>query len=86
MVSYAREMFKRYPKLFMEMYLHSMEENPEHPDDNSVIYSKLMANAQGKAEPYWVPENVDMEPVYDDFRAVAEEIKQFDKTINLIKT
>ena len=52
-----------------------MEENPEHPDDNSVIYSKLMANAQGKAEPYWVPENVDMEPVYDDFRAVAEEIK-----------
>lgn len=85
MVSYAREMFKRYPKLFMEMYLHSMEENPEHPDDNSVIYSKLMANAQGKAEPYWVPENVDMEPVYDDFRAVAEEIKQFDKTINLIK-
>lgn len=86
MVSYAREMFKRYPKLFMEMYLHSMEENPEHPDDNSVIYSKLMANAQGKAEPYWVPENVDMEPVYDDFRAVAEEIKQFDKTISLIKT
>lgn len=85
MVSYAREMFKRYPKLFMEMYLHSMEENPEHPDDNSVIYSKLMANAQGKAEPYWVPENVDMEPVYDDFRAVAEEIKQFDKTISLIK-
>lgn len=75
MVSYAREMFKRYPKLFMEMYLHSMEENPEHPDDNSVIYSKLMANAQGKAEPYWVPENVDMEPVYDDFRVVAEEIK-----------
>ena len=86
MVSYAREMFKRYPKLFMEMYLHSMEENPEHPDDNSVIYSKLMANAQGKAEPYWVPENVDMEPVYDDFRAVAEEIKQLDKTTNLIKT
>ena len=74
MVSYAREMFKRYPKLFMEMYLHSMEENPEQPDDNAIIYSKLMANAQGKTEPYWVPD-WDMEPVYEDFRAVAEEIK-----------
>ena len=69
----AREMFKKYPKLFMEMYLHSLEENPDHPDDNSVIYSKLMANAQGKAEPYWVPPTTDMEPIYDELRKIAEE-------------
>lgn len=71
MVSKAREMFKKYPKLFMEMYLHSMEENAEHPDDNSVIYSKIMANAQGKEVPYWVPD-WDMEPIYEDFRKSVE--------------
>lgn len=71
----AREMFKKYPKLFMEMYLHSLDENPDHPDDNSVIYSKLMANAQGKAEPYWVPPTTDMEPIYDELRKIAEEKK-----------
>lgn len=73
--SYAREMFKKYPRLFMAMYLHSMDENPDHPDDNSVIYSKLMANARGKAEPYWTPETTDMEPVYDDFRKIAAKIE-----------
>ena len=68
----AREMFKKYPKLFMEMYLHSLEENPDHPDDNSVIYSKLMSNAQGKQDPYWVPPTTDMEPIYDELRKIAE--------------
>lgn len=71
-VSKAREMFKRYPKLFMEMYLHSMEENPEHPDDNSVIYSKLMANAMGKEEPYWMPDWETMPLVMKDFKEFAE--------------
>ena len=71
--SKARMMYKKYPKLFMQMYLHSLDEAPEHPDDNSVIYSKLMANAQGKAEPYWTPEGTDMEPVYEDFRKLVPE-------------
>ena len=68
----ARETYKKYPKLFMAMYLHSLAENPSHPDDNSVIYSKLMANAMGKQEPYWTPEETDMEPIYEVLRANAE--------------
>lgn len=71
--SKARMMYKKYPKLFMAMYLHSLDEAPEHPDDNSVIYSKLMANAQGKAVPYWTPDAVDMEPIYEDFRQLVPE-------------
>ena len=71
--SKARTMFKKYPKLFMAMYLHSLDEAPEHPDDNSVIYSKLMANAMGKAEPYWTPEGTDMEPIYESFRELVPE-------------
>ena len=71
--SKARTMFKKYPKLFMQMYLHSLDEAPEPPDDNSVIYSKLMANAMGKAEPYWPPEGTDMEPIYEDFRKFVPE-------------
>lgn len=71
--SKARTMFKKYPKLFMQMYLHSLDVDAEHPDDNSVIYSKLMANAQGKAEPYWTPDAVDMEPIYEDFRKLVPE-------------
>lgn len=71
--SKARIMFKKYPKLFMQMYLHSLEVDEEHPDDNGVIYSKLMANAQGKAEPYWTPDAVDMEPIYEDFRKLVPE-------------
>lgn len=62
-----RIMFARYPKLFMAMYLHSIEVDEAHPDDNSVIYSKLMANAQGANPPYWTPEEMDMEPIYEDF-------------------
>lgn len=69
----AREMFAKYPKLFMEMYLHSLEENPDHPDDNSAIYSKLTANAMGKQKPYWTPEGTDMEPIYEDFRQLVPE-------------
>ena len=72
-ITNARKMYAKYPKLFMAMYLHSLEVNEDHPDDNSVIYSKLMANAMGKAEPYWTPEAVDMEPIYEDFRALVPE-------------
>lgn len=66
-----RIMYSKYPKLFMAMYLHSLEVDEQHPDDNSVIYSKLMANAMGKAEPYWTPDAIDMEPIYEDFRKLA---------------
>lgn len=72
MKSKAREFYNRYPKLFMAMYLHSIEVDETHPDDNSVIYSKLMANAMGKAEPYWTPEAVDMGPIYEELRKGAE--------------
>ena len=74
--SKARTMYKKYPKLFMQMYLHSLDVDAEHPDDNSVIYSKLMANAMGKAEPYWTPEEADMEPVYEDFLQLVPEPKE----------
>lgn len=73
MESKARMMYQKYPKLFMAMYLHSLDVDAEHPDDNSVIYSKLMANAQGKAVPYWTPEGTDMEPVYEDFLQLVPE-------------
>lgn len=66
MESKARMMYQKYPKLFMQMFLHSVDVDKDHPDDNSVIFSKLMANAMGKAEPYWTPDAVDMEPVYED--------------------
>lgn len=74
--SKARIMYKKYPKLFMAMYLHSLEADEDHPDDNSLIYSKLMSNAQGKAEPYWTPESTDMEPIYEDFRKLAPESEE----------
>ncbi len=70
MTTKARALCARYPKLFMAMYLHSLDEG--HPDDNGVIYAKLMANAMGKAEPYWTPEDTDMEPIYEELRKVAE--------------
>lgn len=73
MESKARIMYQKYPKLFMQMYLHSLDVDAEHPDDNSVIYSKLMANAQGKVVPYWTPDAVDMEPIYEDFRKLVSE-------------
>ena len=74
--SNARKMYKKYPLLFMAMYVHSRKEDPTHPDDISVIYSKLMANAQGKEEPYWTPEKMKMEPIYEEFRKLADEINQ----------
>lgn len=73
MKSKARTLYDKYPDLFMEMFAHSFKEDPEHPDDISVIYSKLMANAQGKQEPYWTPEGTDMEPIYEDFRRLVPE-------------
>lgn len=73
MKSKARTLYDKYPDLFMEMFAHSFKEDPEHPDDISVIYSKLMANAQGKAVPYWTPDAVDMEPIYEDFRKLVPE-------------
>lgn len=72
-ITNARAMCAKYPKLFMQMYLHSLDEAPEHPDDNSVIFSKLMANARGKSEPYWTPEGTDMDPIYEDFRKLVPE-------------
>ena len=62
----ARTLYAKYPDLFSAMFEHSFKENPEHPDDIGVIYSKLSANAHGKQEPYWTPEGMDMEPVYMD--------------------
>ena len=71
MISKPRKMFLKYPKLFMEMYLHSLTENPEHPDDNSVIYSKIMANVANPGT-YWMPD-WDLEPILEDFKKNAEE-------------
>ena len=73
MESKARMMYQKYPKLFMQMFLHSVDVDKDHPDDNSVIYRKLMANAMGKSEPYWTPDAVDMEPIYEDFRKLVQE-------------
>lgn len=64
-VSKARDLYKNYPDLFSLMFEHSFKDDPEHPDDIGVIYSKLSANAHGKAEPYWTPD-MDMKPVYED--------------------
>ncbi|MBQ1245689.1 MAG: hypothetical protein IIX90_03520 [Clostridia bacterium] len=75
MKSKARTLYEKYPDLFSAMFEHSFREDPEHPDDISVIYSKLMANAMGKAEPYWTPAEVDMAPIYDELRKAAEEAK-----------
>ena len=72
-ITNARKMITKYPKLFMAMYLHSLDVDAEHPDDNGVIYSKLMANAMGMQEPYWTPEGTDMEPIYEDFRKLVPE-------------
>ena len=66
MKSKARILYDKHPDLFSAMFEHSFREDPEHPDDIGVIYSKLSANAHGKAEPYWVPENIDMSPIYED--------------------
>ena len=69
MKSKARILYDKYPDLFSAMFEHSFKADPDHPDDISVIYSKLSANAHGKAEPYWVPANVDMAPVYAEILA-----------------
>ena len=64
----AREMFKKYPKLFMEMYVHSMEEDPDHPDDIGVIYSKIMANVANPGT-YWMPYSERMQKrILNDFK------------------
>lgn len=62
----ARIMYEKYTDLFMEMFAHSFKEDPEHPDDIGVIYSKLATNASGIENPYWTPEGMDMKPVYED--------------------
>ena len=72
-ITNARAMYAKYPKLFKAMFEHSFMEDPEHPDDIGVIYSKLMANAQGKAVPYWTPEGTDMDPIDEDFRKLVPE-------------
>lgn len=54
----AREMFKKYPELFMKMWVHSEEERPGVGDDIGVIYSKIMSNV-GHPDNYWMPEEAD---------------------------
>ena len=66
MKSKAHTLYEKYPDLFSAMFEHSFREDPEHPDDISVIYSKLAVNASGIDNPYWTPEGYDMEPVYRD--------------------
>lgn len=64
----ARNLYNKYPLIFSAMFEHSFREDPEHPDDIGVIYSKLSANAHGKQEPYWVPAHIDVEPIYEEIR------------------
>lgn len=64
MKSKARTLYEKYPDLFSAMFEHSFREDPEHPDDIGVIYSKLSANAHGSS--YWTPEGMDMTEVYED--------------------
>ena len=66
MKSKSRKLYEKYPDLFSAMFAHSFKVDAEHPDDIGVIYSKLSANAHGKAEPYWTPDGYDMAPVYED--------------------
>ena len=65
--SNAMKMYKKYPKLFMEMFLHSMEENPDHPDDNSVIFSKIMSNVTHPGN-YWMPDWPEIPEILEDFK------------------
>lgn len=66
MKSKARIFYDKHPDLFMEMFAHSIKEDPEHPDDIGVIYSKLMTNASGIPEPYWTPAGFDMAAIYEE--------------------
>lgn len=72
MKSKAREMYRKYPLLFMEMYLHSLKEDPEHPDDNSVIYSKIQANVANPGT-YWMPDWPNIDEILKDFASLREE-------------
>ena len=90
MTDFARMMYKKYPELFMQMWLHSEEEHPGFGDDISVIYSKIMSNV-GHPGNYWMPEEADgfpKEAILKDFEkliipeeeepaeeAVEEEVK-----------
>lgn len=53
-----KEMYKKYPELFMLMYLHSEEEEPGMGDSISVIFSKIMSNV-AHPDQYWMPEEAD---------------------------
>ena len=78
MVSKARMMYKKYPKLFMEMWLHSEEENPGRGDDISVIYSKIMSNV-GHPDNYWMPDEADgftKEEILKDFAGLIIDPKE----------
>lgn len=71
-VTNARKMYARYPKLFMAMFEHSFKENPEHPDDIGVIYSKIQANVANPGT-YWMPDYMDLDPILEEFRKLREE-------------
>ena len=63
----ARKMFKKYPTFFMQMYMHSLKEDPKHPDDNGVIYSKVMANIANPGT-YWMPKVKNIDQILEDFK------------------
>lgn len=72
--SKATKMFKKYPMIFMAMYMHSLKENPLHPDDNGVIYSKIMANVANPGT-YWMPATV-TEEILKDFESTKPKTKK----------
>lgn len=67
----AREMFKKYPELFMKMWVHSEEERPGVGDDIGVIYSKIMSNV-GHPDNYWMPDEADGFTKEEILKAFAE--------------
>lgn len=70
-----KEMYKKYPELFMLMYLHSEEETPGMGDSITVIFSKIMFNV-GHPDNYWMPEEADgytKAEILDDFATLVIE-------------
>ena len=71
----VKKMYKKYPELFMLMYLHSEEETPGMGDSISVIFSKIMSNV-GHPDNYWMPEKADgytKAEILADFATLVEE-------------
>ena len=64
-------MYKKFPKLFMTMWVHSEDENPGMGDDISVIFSKIMSNVT-HPDQYWMPEESDGYKKEEILKAFAE--------------